>query len=257
MPHGKLFIDRNKPLLFNLRLDHATAAFVGGDVVCVALINFLDESLGLHFLNNGRPGFFDVHAGKLTSNFHQAPPLINNLLYIEVVPLRDLEVDSTVPRGDSHDARAHLRVGCFVFNNGGGNRTVDPLNINLLAMFVLGVALVVGVHHHVLVAKLSLRAHRANRERAVLKIVEGTVLFFVDDLVVRHRCLHGWVPVHAAGTAVNKSVIVHTNKGLHDRVVAGFIKRKGIAAPIETRAHFLGLANDGVFALFSKSINTF
>ena len=70
---------------------------------------------------------------------------IDNLLFVEAMALSNLEVRNAVPRCDSHNAGAEVRVDRFILDDGSGDGAVDPFGFKCVAMSVLGVPLVVGV----------------------------------------------------------------------------------------------------------------
>ncbi len=123
-------------------------------------------------------------------------------------------------------------------------------------MLVLGIAFVIRVHHHVLIAKLGLRPGGANLERSVLKGVKCGFFLAANHFVVRHRRFQIRVPVDNAVTPVNQAVVVHPGEGFIDTAVQGVIQGVPFPTPIGAGAHRPHLGADGSPAVFNKLLET-
>ena len=229
----EFFVYTDEPLELDLRLDDAAAAAVGGYVVRVPLIDLHDESLLVELGDDHRARLLDVLAREFASDRKQYAALIDHLFDVELVPARDLEVDRGMRRCDGHGTGARLHVGRLVFDHCRHDRSVDPFEFELLAMCIVRIPGVVGMHHHVLVAEFRLGAHGTDYERAVLEIVKWIFLLDMLDLFIRNSGLQLRVPIDDAVAAVNETCLVHTHECGHHRVVSRRVHRICIAAPVE------------------------
>ncbi len=112
------------------------------------------------------------------------------------------------------------------------------------------------MHDDVLIAEFGLRAHRADHEGSVSEIVERVFLFDMFDLVVGDGRLGFGIPVHDTRPAVDKACLVHTDEGLHDRLIPLFVHRVGIARPVERSPHRAHLREHRALVLFYERIDT-
>src|SRR3989338_399691 len=201
-------IDINEPLELNLRLDDSTCALGRGDIVRVGLFihhkPFLTELLD--YLG---ARFRYLHSDELAGYRQKLAVLVDNLLFVEAVPLGNVEVSRIVPRGNGHRARAELTVYCGVLHDRSRDGAVYPLELEFLAVCVISVARVLRMHDDILIAELRLRACRANGERAILQVVESCLLFLIHNLVIADSGLAPRVPVDDTRAAVDKAGLVH------------------------------------------------
>ena len=177
---------------------------------------------------------------------------INNLFFIESVAFSNLKVGVVVPRRNGHNAGAELRVDGLVLNNRGRYFAVDPLGLEGVAVLILGIALVVGMHDDVFIAELGLRPGGADLERPVLQGIKLPLLFFVNDFVVRHVSFEIRIPVDNAVTPVNQAVVVHLDEGFVDAAVQGVVQRVAQARPVGAGAHRPHLVKHGLAAIADK-----
>ena len=108
-----------------------------------------------------------------------------------------------MPRSNRHNPRAKVRVGGFILDNSSRNFAVDPFGFESVAVLILGVALIIRVHNHVLIPEFGFRPGGTDLERPVLKGVELPLLFPVLDLVVGDVGFQLGVPVNNPMTLVN------------------------------------------------------
>ena len=221
----------------------------------VFLVYLHHEPFLLQFLDDERASFFDVSPRKLPRDGKENAALVDDLLDVELVLLRELKVVCVMCGCNRHGARAERHVDTFVFYDCCGYRPVDPLKIYRLSVLVFFVPFVIGMHHDILIAKLCLRAHRADDERAILKIVKGIGLFHVLYLIVGDGRLRLRVPVHNTVAAIDKPRIEHAHERFHDRAVARFVHRVCVAAPVQTAANLLRLVDDSRFAFFGERVD--
>ncbi len=193
-----------------------------------------------------------MHALEFPGDGEQFPVETDHLLFLELVALGDLEVGMVVPGRDGHHSGAEGGVDGLVFDDGRSHGPVDPLGRERVAVLILGVALVIGVHHHVLVAELCFGTRGADLERAVLERVEILLALLVFDLVVAHSRLELRVPVHDAVAAVDEAVLVHRGEHFVHATVQSRLHRVALAAPVAAGSHLPDLAADGSPALFDE-----
>ena len=172
-------------------------------------------------------------ACEFARNREQYSALIDHLFDVELVPARDLEVDRGMRRCDGHGTGARIHVGRLVFDHCRHDRSVDPFEFELLAMCIVRIARVVGMHHHIFISKFRLGAHSTDHERTVLEVVKWIFLLDMLDLFIRNSGLQLRVPIDDAVAAVNETCLVHTHECGHHRVVSRRVHRICIAAPVE------------------------
>src|SRR4051812_44825028 len=106
--------------------------------------------------------------------------------------LGNLKVHHAMPRSDSHDAGTKLRIYRFVFDDRACNRSVDPLGFKGVAVLVLGVTFIFGVHYHVFISKLSSWPRRSNLKWPKFKGIKLGGFLGVFHLIVAHVGLEVW-----------------------------------------------------------------
>ncbi len=239
---GLIHVD--EPLLFDLRFDHALAALAERDVVDVILFDGHQQAFRLELLDDLRTRVLDVQAGELPRRGQQLAVEADDLLLLQIVTLGDIEIDVVVPRRDRHHTRTERGVDGLVLDDRRGDGSVDPLALELLAVRVLGVALVVRMHDDVLVAELRLGARRGDLERPVLERVERLFALGIFDLVIGDGRLKFGVPVHDAVAAVDQTVLIHAHEHLVHAAVERGLQRVALARPVAAAAHFAHLRAD-------------
>src|SRR3989344_522084 len=243
---------RDEPLPFYLRFDNAAAAAIRRHIVHVLLVYFRDKPFLLQFLDDSGTRFLNVLSCKFTRDGEKDAALINDLLYVETVFFCDVEVVHVVRGRDGHRARAERHINAFVLDDGRSDGAVNPFQFHVLSMLVFLVALIIRMHHDVLIAEFRFRTHGRDNERTILKVVERVGLLDIFNLVVRDGRLQFRVPVHYPVAAVDEPCFVHTHERLHNGGIPLFIHRVRVAAPIERRAHFLELIDDGRLAFVGE-----
>ncbi len=123
----------------------------------------------------------------------------------------------------------------------------------------LGVALVVGVHHHRGVAEHGLGPRRGDDQRIepggglqaavridqrIADVPEEAVLLLALDLEVGDRALEHRVPAHEPLAAVDQALVVKAHEGLGDDGRELLVHREVLAAPVDAGAEAPHLARD-------------
>ena len=250
------FVHVHEPLQFYLRLDDTAGALRGRDVVCILFL-FDEQTFLFEFFDDLRARLGYLHAGELSGDREELANLTDDLFLIKTMTFRDLEVRLRVPGGDGHHASAEFHVDSFVFDDGRGDGTIDPLHFERIAVFPFRIALIIRVHHDIFIAELRLGTRRADDEGTVLKVVEFCFFLDVDDFVVRNSCLPLGIPVHDAATAVDETVVVHHLKHRIDCPVAFLVECISFPAPVAGSAHGADLRDDGVMTLRGEGFHAF
>src|SRR3989344_9020348 len=242
--NGKGGVYRDEPLQLNLWLNDRARALCGGHVVHIRLL-LDEEALGAQLLNNFCARLRKLYRCELARDGEEFAIFVNNRLVGQVVTRGNVEVGHVVPGRDGHRAGAEGGVYGRVFDHGRRNQAINPLKLNLLAIGKRSVARVLWVHDHIFIAKFRLWARCGDGEWSVLQVIECRRLLLIDNLVVADGGLTLWVPIDDARAAVNEPRLIHALEGLNDRMLALFIKRVGVARPVERGAHTAYLAEDG------------
>src|SRR5580765_6088927 len=141
------------------------------------------------------------------------------------MPFGYLEVNHAVPWGYGHYTGAKIRVNRVVFNDRAGDWAVNPLCLKRVTMLILGVTLVLGMHHYVLIGELCFWPCGCYFERPKLKRIKAGRLLFVHHLIIRYVGFEVRIPVYDTVTSVNKAVTVHLSKYLANTTCQGWIER--------------------------------
>ena len=143
-----------------------------------------------------------------------------------------------MPRRDGHHTSAETHVNDFILDDGRGDGSSDPFQINFLPIFVFGISLVFGVHDHIFVAKLCFRARGRNHKRAVLEIIQRVFFLSVRCFQVCQRGLVPDAPVDDALPAIDETLFVKINERLLGFLHDVRIQREFFAAPVAGGAEF-------------------
>ena len=244
----EFFVDIHEPLLFDLRFDNAAAATVHGDIVHIVFFGSDYEVFCAELLDNFFSRFDDIETAKLFSGtIKELPVVADDLFFVEVMSLGDVEVGRIVPGGNGHGTRPKAHIDRLVFDHSRRDRAIDPLNIfYFLTIGVLFVPIVVGMDNDILIAEFGFGAGGADHKGTVLKVIKVGFFFATLHFVVGDGGLKFRIPVDDARTAVNDAVIVHFFECGVDGVVANVIQGVRFATPVKRSAHFFALIDNGV-----------
>src|SRR5665213_902438 len=148
------------------------------------------------------------------------------------MPLSNLEVGMVVPGCNRHHPCSKLGVNRLVLDNSSCYLAIDPFSLERVAMFILGITLVIRVHNYILITKLGLWPSCTDLERPILQRVELPLLFLVCNLIIGHVSFKIRIPINYAVTSVNQTVMVHFDKCLVNAAVQGFVQGIAQARPI-------------------------
>ena len=151
----EFLVDIHKPLLFDLRFDNAAATTVYGDIVHIVFFGSDNEVFCAELLDNFLSRFDDVETAELfPGNIKELPVVADDLFFIEVMSLGDVEVGCIVPGGDGHGARPEVHIDRLVFDYGCGDRAIDPFDVlYFLTVRIVLVAFIIRMNDDVLVSE--------------------------------------------------------------------------------------------------------
>ena len=168
-------------------------------------------------------------------------------LHGKTVTATDLKVVGVVSGSDLYATRSLFGIGVLVTND---RNTASNQRKHAVTADKILVALVVGVYGNSRIAQkrfgtccCNLKISAATDER-ILNVPEVSLLLLIGNLCVGNRRLAVRTPVDNTLTAVDKSLVVKTNKDLLYRIRAALVKSEALAGPVAGGAHLLQLGDD-------------
>src|SRR3989344_3464695 len=144
----------------------------------------------------------------------------------------DVKVGSVMPWSNGHCSSSEFHIYGFVFYHGCSDGSVYPLKLNLLPICILLVALVCGVHYHVLVAEFGFGPCGANGKGAVFEVVKFVRSLLIDYFQIRKAGLMSWAPANYSFASIYQSVVEKLLERAIDSFHNVFIKSEFFARPI-------------------------
>ncbi len=263
------------PLVGQVRLDDLVRAVAIGNLHRVRF-DFFDKAERVKVLNHLGPRLKPVHAAIGSGHFIvQLTRIREDIDERQIMAASDFEVVEVVRGRDLHRARALLRIGVLVGDD--GNLPANERKPDFCPRFEKrGIALVRGVHGHGRVAQHGLGPRRRDNDmirlvalhflgQRVFEIIqvavrvalhqfrkgggverflvlvlfgpsEGAAFLDRDDFKVGDRGLQLRVPVDKALVLVDQAGLVKLDEHLDDRLRQPLVHGEAFAAPIAGRA---------------------
>src|SRR3989338_6618857 len=146
-----------------------------------------------------------------------------------------------MPWSDCHSTSTHFSIACRILYNSGSYRTVDPFKLQLVPMIKISIKLILWMDDHILVSKLCLGSSSPDYKGTVFEIIEFSLFFLINYLIVRNGGLAFSIPVYATIAAINKTRIVHLLEGSEYGIISFLIQSIGVTRPIKTCSHLTNL----------------
>ena len=246
-----------KPLFRETWLDRNIGALAEADIIFVRFFLHQDPEFA-EFVHRLNAGLKPVKLRKVPAReFVHCSVRIQDVDDRQIVAQADFVVGPVVCGGDLEDAGAEFELHRVVADDGQDCGIVQwkrPADVKADEILV---ARILRVNRNRRVAHDRFRAGRGNFQKCPrplhdldFEMIEITLLWLRDDLLIAERRERDRAPVHHPLAAIDQTFFVQVHENLLHFAGVGVVHREALALPVARAAEFFKLLDDDAAVLF-------